>query len=212
MPTDEPLMADRDLTRRDFIGASAVISGIVIGETSAAGQTKNAATCSITINGSRHELKIEPRTTLLDLLREHLHMPGTKKGCDHGQCGACTVIANGERILSCLSLAIAQDGGSITTIEGLARDEDLHPMQEAFLEYDGFQCGFCTSGQICSAVAMLKETRDGMPSAVSKLAESGQRDLTDAEIRERMAGNICRCGAYPNIIAAIRALYQGGGL
>jgi xanthine dehydrogenase YagT iron-sulfur-binding subunit len=137
-------------------------------------------------------------------------MPGTKKGCDHGQCGACTVLVNGERILSCLSLAIAQDGASITTIEGLAQGDGLHPMQEAFLEYDGFQCGFCTSGQICSAVAMLKEVSDGMPSAVSSLSHTGKVELTDSEIRERMAGNICRCGAYPNIVAAVRAVHQGG--
>jgi xanthine dehydrogenase YagT iron-sulfur-binding subunit len=155
-------------------------------------------------------LKIEPRTTLLDLLREHLQMPGTKKGCDHGQCGACTVLVNGERIISCLSLAIAQDVAIITTIEGLARGDELHPMQAAFLEHDGFQCGFCTPGQICSAVAMLKEVGNGMPSAVSRLPHKGTVELTDAEIRERMAGNICRCGAYPNIVAAIRAVYQSG--
>jgi xanthine dehydrogenase YagT iron-sulfur-binding subunit len=131
------------------------------------------------------------------LLREQLHMMGTKKGCDHGQCGACTVICNGERILSCLTLTLSQDGAAITTIEGLGSDGQLHPMQAAFLEHDGFQCGFCTSGQICSGVAMLDEVH-----------KSGVK-LTDAEIRERMSGNICRCGAYPNIVAAIRAVHSG---
>jgi xanthine dehydrogenase YagT iron-sulfur-binding subunit len=181
-----------DLTRRTFIGA-AVASGIALGEVEAA---EDAAPCSLTINNVRHDLHIEPRVTLLDLLREHLHMPGTKKGCDHGQCGACTVIVNGERVLSCLTLAVTRDGDSITTIEGLAKGDQLHPMQAAFLENDAFQCGFCTPGQICSAVAMLDEAHK----ATSRV------ELTDAEIRERMSGNICRCGAYPNIVAAVRAV------
>jgi xanthine dehydrogenase YagT iron-sulfur-binding subunit len=195
---------NNDLTRRTFIGAAALVSGVSLGAAETDIQTEP---CSLTINDVRHDLNIEPRVTLLDLLREHLHMAGTKKGCDHGQCGACTVIVNGERIVSCLSLAIANDGAAITTIEGLASGDQLHPMQAAFLEHDGFQCGFCTSGQICSAVAMLDEARKGMPSAVSReLAHAGRIELTDPEIRERMAGNICRCGAYPNIVAAIRAV------
>jgi xanthine dehydrogenase YagT iron-sulfur-binding subunit len=194
-----------DLTRRTFIGAAAEITAIE-GSTVEAAPAENAhERCSLTINDAAHDLEIEPRVTLLDLLREQLHRMGTKKGCDHGQCGACTVIANGERIVSCLALAISYDGAHITTIEGLAKGDQLHPMQAAFLERDGYQCGFCTSGQICSAVAMLEEVRKGMPSAVSKeLSRMGPFDLTEPEVRERMAGNICRCGAYPNIVAAIR--------
>jgi xanthine dehydrogenase YagT iron-sulfur-binding subunit len=191
-----------------------MVSGIAISGAEAAAQSTPAHSghepCSLTINKVLHELKLEPRVTLLDLLREHLHFNGTKKGCDHGQCGACTVIVNGERIISCLALAVAYDGTRITTIEGLAVGEQLHPMQAAFLEHDGFQCGFCTSGQICSAVAMLNEAHNGMPSAVSSdLSHEGRVDLTEPEIRERMSGNICRCGAYPNIVAAVRAVEQG---
>jgi xanthine dehydrogenase YagT iron-sulfur-binding subunit len=150
---------DNELTRRTFLGTAALVPGVVLAEPAADVQTEP---CSLTINNVRHDLNIEPRVTLLDLLREHLHMPGTKKGCDHGQCGACTVIINGERVISCLTLAISRDGDSITTIEGLATGDQLHPMQAAFLEHDGFQCGFC-SGQICSAVAMLDEAHKGMP-------------------------------------------------
>lgn len=193
-------MDTNDLTRRTFIGAAALVPAVLAADPA-------TEACSLTINNVRHDLNIEPRVTLLDLLREHLHMPGTKKGCDHGQCGACTVIVNGERALSCLSLAIAHDGDSIVTIEGLASGDQLHPMQAAFLEHDGFQCGFCTSGQICSAVAMLGEAHKGMPSVLTKdLSHSGRVELSDPEIRERMAGNICRCGAYPNIVAAVRAV------
>jgi xanthine dehydrogenase YagT iron-sulfur-binding subunit len=211
---DKPQSNTGDLTRRTFIGAAAAVSSTAIGGSDAKAQTVPVVPirepCSLTINNVRHDLALEPRVTLLDLLREHLHMPGTKKGCDHGQCGACTVIVDGERILSCLTLAVASDGASITTIEGLATGDQLHPMQAAFLEHDGFQCGFCTSGQICSAVAMLSEARKGMPSAVSKnFSSQGRVTLTDPEICERMAGNICRCGAYPNIVAAIRAVDRG---
>jgi xanthine dehydrogenase YagT iron-sulfur-binding subunit len=167
--------------------------------------------CSFTINGQRDDLELDARVSLLDLLRERLQLTGTKKGCDTGQCGACTVIVNGKRVNSCLTLAVTQDGNRITTIEGLApgaaaSEGELHPMQTAFIENDGFQCGFCTSGQICSAVAMLDEWRAGMPSVVSLAGAKGA--LSDAEIRERMAGNICRCGAYPNITAAIRDVHQ----
>jgi len=161
---------------------------------------------ALTINGQRHELTLDPRVTLLDLLREHLGLTGTKKGCDHGQCGACTVLAGGRRINACLSLAVAHDGEQIVTVEGLTRGETLHPVQAAFLEQDAFQCGYCTPGQICSAVALLDEIRAGAVSAatadVSRLAPAA---LSDEEIRERMSGNLCRCGAYPNIVAAVRA-------
>jgi len=157
---------------------------------------------SFTVNGEVRELELDLRTTLLDALREHLHLTGSKKGCDHGQCGACTVIVNGRRILSCLSLAVMHDGDGITTIEGLGTAEDLHPMQAGFVKHDGFQCGYCTPGQICSAVAMLDEIRDGVPSHVTEDL-NGPPQLTTDEFRERMSGNICRCGAYSNIIDAI---------
>jgi xanthine dehydrogenase YagT iron-sulfur-binding subunit len=146
------------------------------------------------VNGMAHSLSVEPRVTLLDLLREQLHLTGTKKGCDYGQCGACTVHVNGKRVLSCLSLAVMQDGKKITTIEGLAKDDELHPMQEAFIEFDGFQCGYCTPGQIMSAIACIKE---------------GHANSED-EIREFMSGNICRCGAYPNIVDAIVNVKKAG--
>jgi xanthine dehydrogenase YagT iron-sulfur-binding subunit len=156
------------------------------------------------INGHPHSLTLDPRTTLLDALREHLALTGSKKGCDHGQCGACTVLIEGRRINSCLTLAVMHDGQSITTIEGLALGDNLHPMQAAFVEHDGFQCGYCTSGQICSAIGMLAESRQGMPSYVTEDLTQAAAALTDPEIRERMSGNICRCAAYPNIVAAIR--------
>jgi len=156
------------------------------------------------VNGQTHDLSLDPRTTLLDALREHLVLTGTKKGCDHGQCGACTVLIEGRRINSCLTLAVMHDGQPIETIEGLADGETLHPLQAAFIEHDGFQCGYCTSGQICSAVGMLRESRMGMPSYVTPDLAQAHPDLTDLEIRERMSGNICRCSAYPNIVAAIR--------
>ena len=157
----------------------------------------------MTINGVSQSLALDTRTTLLDTLREHLGFTGTKKGCDHGQCGACTVLVGGRRINSCLTLAVLHEGDSITTIEGLAHGEQLHPLQAAFVRHDGFQCGYCTPGQICSAAGMLGEHKAGMPSLVTEDLES-HPDLTDAEIRERMSGNICRCSAYPNIVAAIK--------
>jgi xanthine dehydrogenase YagT iron-sulfur-binding subunit len=156
------------------------------------------------VNGKSHHLSVDPRTTLLDALREHLALTGTKKGCDHGQCGACTVLLDGRRINACLTLAVMHDGQSIETIEGLAAGEALHPMQAAFIDHDGFQCGYCTSGQICSAVGMLRESRMGMPSYATEDLTQPQPELTDVEIRERMSGNICRCAGYPNIVAAIR--------
>ena len=157
----------------------------------------------LTVNGVEQRVTLDTRTTLLDMLREHLGFTGSKKGCDHGQCGACTVLVDGRRINSCLTLAVLHDGDSITTIEGLACGEALHPMQAAFVHHDGFQCGYCTPGQICSAVAMLAEHEAGAPSLVTEDL-TNRPELTDAEIRERMSGNICRCSAYPNIVAAIR--------
>ncbi len=157
----------------------------------------------LTINGADHDLDADVRTTLLDALRMHLSLPGTKKGCDHGQCGACTVLVNGRRINSCLTLACMHDGDEITTIEGLGEPGNLSPLQRAFVTHDGYQCGYCTPGQICSATAMLDEVKAGWPSHVSDDLEAVP-DLTDAEISERMSGNLCRCSAYPNIVDAIR--------
>ena len=173
-----------------------------------AAQTSTAE-IALTINGQMQHLDLDPRTSLLDALREHLHLTGTKKGCDHGQCGACTVLVNGRRINSCLTLAVMHEGDEIVTIEGLGQPEDLHPLQAAFIEHDGFQCGYCTSGQICSAVGMLAEAKAGWPSHVTVNVASSEIALTDEEIRERMSGNICRCAAYPNIVAAIRDVAEG---
>jgi len=162
-------------------------------EQSASAESKDAIPVTLTINGKRHDLRIDPRTTLLDCLREHLHLTGSKKGCDHGQCGACTVHINGRRQLSCLAFAALHEGDEITTIEGIGQPEKMHPMQAAFVETDAYQCGYCTSGQIMSAVALLKE-----PCGAD-----------DAEVKEFMSGNICRCGAYQNIVAAIQKVRQG---
>lgn len=156
----------------------------------------------LTVNGTHRELSVDARSTLLDVLREQLDLPGTKKGCDHGLCGACTVSVNGERVVSCLTLAVAIDGDDVLTIEGIGTEEALDPLQKAFLEHDGFQCGYCTPGQISSAHAMLREHARGDLSAAS--FDGGCGALTECEIRERMAGNICRCGAYANIVSAIR--------
>ncbi len=154
------------------------------------------------VNGGRQALSLDPRTTLLDMLREHLDLTGTKKGCDHGQCGACTVLVNGTRINSCLSLAVMHEGDEVTTIEGLGTPDKLHPMQAAFVKHDGYQCGYCTPGQICSAVAVLGEIKAGIPSHV-QADIAGKPGLTVLEMRERMSGNICRCGAYSNIAEAM---------
>ncbi|WP_343463951.1 aldehyde dehydrogenase iron-sulfur subunit PaoA [Pantoea sp.] len=163
---------------------------------------------TLNVNDRQHNLRVDSRTTLLDALREHLHLTGTKKGCDHGQCGACTVMVNGRRINACLTLAVMQHEAEITTIEGVGTPEDLHPLQAAFIRHDGYQCGYCTPGQICSSLAVLAEIKAGIPSHVSGdlLATPA---LTPDEIRERMSGNICRCGAYANILDAIED-YAGG--
>ena len=164
---------------------------------------------ALTINGERKKLSIDPRTSLLDLLREDLKMTGSKKGCGHGQCGACTVLLNGRRVNSCLALAVVHQGEEVVTIEGLARDGVLDPVQRAFMEHDGFQCGYCTPGQICSAVGLIAEAKQGSPSYVTAdLTKSGSVELTAAEVRERMSGNICRCGAYPGIVAAVQQAYK----
>ncbi|TMP94711.1 MAG: 2Fe-2S iron-sulfur cluster binding domain-containing protein [Verrucomicrobia bacterium] len=197
-------------TRRKFIkqvaGTSAAIaigpnllSAVSLDQaeaTSAAGAASDLVKVNLKINGKDYALDVDPRVTLLDALRERLQLTGSKKGCDHGQCGACTVLVNGRRINSCLSLAVTHEGDEITTIEGLASGEELHPLQAAFIEHDGFQCGYCTPGQICSAAALLKENHAN----------------SDDEIREWMSGNICRCGAYPNILAAIKEVKTKAGV
>jgi xanthine dehydrogenase YagT iron-sulfur-binding subunit len=199
-------------TRRKLLQATAAAGGAVAAgpfaaEAEAATQAARPAAPAtvnvlLRVNGSDHQMMIDPRTTLLDALRERLHLTGTKKGCDQGQCGACTVIADGRRITSCLTLAVMQQGHEITTIEGLGRPGNLHPMQAAFVKHDGYQCGFCTPGQICSAVGMLEEVKAGVSSHVT--ADLNARpEPTNAEFRERMSGNICRCGAYSNIQEAI---------
>ena len=207
-------LSDLKLSRRDLLltGAAAATSAAIPG--AAVAQAASAAApapvnpppqmakTTLRVNGQRRELNVDTRTTLLDALREHIKLTGTKKGCDQGQCGACTVIVNGRRINSCLSLAIMHDGDEVTTIEGLGTPDKLHPMQAAFVKHDGYQCGYCTPGQICSAVAVLDEIRAGTPSHVTP--DITQKPLLSVdELRERMSGNICRCGAYSNIIDAI---------
>ena len=199
------------LTRREVLKAGAasmaatVVPAAAIAAEADAMPTDNApvsSRVSFTVNGKARQLELDTRTTLLDALREHLHLTGTKKGCDHGQCGACTVIVDGQRINSCLTLALMHEGSSITTIEGLGTAQRLHPMQRAFVQHDGYQCGYCTPGQICSAVAVLDEIKAGIPSHVTA-SLTARPKLTTEELRERMSGNICRCGAYSNIIDAI---------
>ncbi|WP_438998370.1 aldehyde dehydrogenase iron-sulfur subunit PaoA [Variovorax beijingensis] len=197
------------ISRRDALIAGAATAAAVSSSAPAEAAAPKAAVAagpraklSLTVNGQVHSLELDTRTTLLDALREHLHLSGTKKGCDHGQCGACTVIADGRRINSCLTLAVMHDGGQVTTIEGLGTPQNMHPLQAAFVRHDGYQCGYCTPGQICSAVAVLDEIKRGVPSHVS--ADLTARPLLSAEeLRERMSGNICRCGAYSNIVDAI---------
>ncbi|MDK1384652.1 aldehyde dehydrogenase iron-sulfur subunit PaoA [Sinorhizobium sp. 8-89] len=196
-----------EISRRDLLVASAATVTVAGAPSLGHSQTNipDASTgtnVSFIVNGERLELELDNRTTLLDALREHLHLTGTKKGCDHGQCGACTVLVDGRRINACLTLAVMHEGGSITTIEGLGQPGNLHPMQAAFVEHDGFQCGYCTPGQICSSVAMLEEIRANIPSHVTGDL-TAPAEITAAEIRERMSGNICRCGAYSNIVEAI---------
>jgi xanthine dehydrogenase YagT iron-sulfur-binding subunit len=203
--------------RREFLESAALLGGSV-----AAGVPLNAhagsphrdsparVVVTAIINGEARTFSVEPRTTLLDALREQLALTGTKKGCDRGECGACTVHINGRRVLSCMSLAVMQQSKRITTIEGLERDGKLHPLQEAFISHDGFQCGFCTSGQIMSGVAVIEEARAGWPSAATRDVKRPftLADLSADEIRERMSGNLCRCACYPNIVAALAAVSQ----
>ncbi len=165
---------------------------------------------TLTVNGQEHKRTLDARTTLLDALREHLHLTGSKKGCDHGQCGSCTVLVDGMRVNACLALAVMHEGDEITTVEGLAgADGGMHPLQQAFIDHDAFQCGYCTPGHICSAAGMLSELRDGVPSHVSADL-AAQPEVSAAEIRERMSGNLCRCGAYVHIVSAIEAAAAAG--
>lgn len=200
-------------SRRDFLAGSGALLGTAALAASAApvlAQTKDSVgaakthSIQIEINKDVKKLDVDTRTSLLDLLRENLHLTGTKKGCDHGQCGACTVLLDGRRINSCLTLAVTCDGQRVTTIEGLAHGDQLHPVQQAFLDNDGYQCGYCTPGQIISAVALLDEAERGAASFVTADLRAPHPELTEMEIRERMSGNICRCGAYPGIVAAVQ--------
>ncbi len=203
---------DLSISRRDLLIAGASSAAVAAARADARDGTEVAPSpvpahvpslkVTLQVNGQARSLELDNRTTLLDALREHLHLSGTKKGCDHGQCGACTVIVDGRRLNACLTLAVMHEGASVTTIEGLGTPKNLHPMQAAFVKHDGYQCGYCTPGQICSAVAVLDEIKGGIPSHVSP--DLSARPLLSAEeLRERMSGNICRCGAYSNIIDAM---------
>ncbi len=214
---------DPTLSRRGFLKSAGVLSAAAtagLPNLAAAEQRPHTAAAAqpqilnlnLKINGQLHAVSLDSRTSLLDALREHLDLTGSKKGCDHGQCGACTVLLDGRRANSCLTLAAVAEGYNITTVEGLAQGETLHPVQAAFLDHDGYQCGYCTPGQICSTVSLLDELEKGELSVVS--FETGHTDhptLTDLELKERMSGNICRCGAYPNIVAAVRAVSRTSG-
>jgi xanthine dehydrogenase YagT iron-sulfur-binding subunit len=202
------------INRREFIGGAGLAAGGVafagVGEAASPeppGRVTTRVPVTAMVNGQQHTIEVEPRTTLLEALREQLLLTGTKKGCDRGECGACTVVIDGRRVLSCMSLAAMQEGKRITTIEGLGGDRKPHPLQAAFIEHDGFQCGFCTSGQIMSGAAMLEEARAGWPSAATADVSKPftLADLSATEIRERMSGNLCRCACYPNIVAAVSA-------
>ena len=194
------------------VAAAGILLSAPEGAEAEPGTAAGLVNVTLRVNQQEHRLKLDPRVTLLDLLREDLGLTGTKKGCDHGQCGACTVLASGRRINSCLSLAVSHDGEEITTVEGLATNAGLHAVQAAFIEHDGFQCGYCTSGQICSAVALLGEAQRGDASFVTaRLEHTGPAELSTDEIRERMSGNLCRCGAYPGIVAALKAAHEESG-
>jgi xanthine dehydrogenase YagT iron-sulfur-binding subunit len=219
------LTAESGQTRREFmINTAVVVTGLALTGTfeqnaeaeevindplkAVAIQKPNpphTASINLDVNGKGHVVNIDPRSSLLDTLREYMGLTGSKKGCDHGQCGACTVLVDGKRINSCLTFAVMYQGKQITTIEGLAEGDNLHAMQAAFVKHDGFQCGYCTPGQICSAVALLNEAKAGCVSAITENLSNARHDLSDAEIRERMSGNLCRCGAYPGIVAAIKS-------
>ena len=195
------------MNRRDLLAGASFATAVTAMPAAANAQGAGPhdtflAEVSVKVNGEQRHLKVDTRTTLLDALREHLQLTGSKKGCDHGQCGACTVIAGGRRINACLSLAVMHDGDEVTTIEGLGTPDALHPMQAAFIKHDGYQCGYCTPGQICSAVATLAEIKAGIPSHVTADLTATMLP-TDVEMRERMSGNICRCGAYSNIVEAM---------
>ena len=197
-----------EISRRDVMIVAAASTALTAVPFQAEAETPTGAEqpvlekVTLTVNGTQHALELDTRTSLLDALREHLQLTGTKKGCDHGQCGACTVIVDGRRINSCLTLAVMHDGDSITTVEGLGGPDNMHAMQAAFVKHDGYQCGYCTPGQICSAVAVLDEIKAGIPSHVTGDLTAPVQ-LSEMELRERMSGNICRCGAYSNIVEAI---------
>ncbi len=230
MPEDLDEIMDTGFSRRHFIklmsvaGAGALAANLIGAEhvlarpliqpavnQVASGALINPVKVSFTVNGAKKSLEVDSRMTLLDTLREVMGLTGSKKGCDQGQCGACTMIVNGERVLSCLTLAASCQGKTVTSVEGLANGNMLHPMQASFIKHDGFQCGYCTSGQICSAVALLSEANQGQASYVTAdlRKTTAPLQLSEDEIRERMSGNICRCGAYPNIVAAIREVQSG---
>ena len=194
------------MAQEKAFAAAATLTG---GATATATAAAPLIPVKLLINGSTRMVDLDPRVTLLDALREKLNLTGSKKGCDHGQCGACTVMVDGKRVLSCLTLAAQVDGKKVTTVEGLESEQGLHPIQEAFIEHDSFQCGYCTPGQLCSAVALLDEAKRGECSHVTPDLNSPPTELSDEEIKERMSGNICRCAAYPQILAAIREVHNG---